>query len=325
MFPKSKLNHVKIWEVARATAAAPRFFSSLRIADSEFVDGALWSADPALEVYREIKSQHKKQDSALEILLSIGTGQMRSPASARLIAPKQQHSAKGPVVDTLRKCAKKEEFKYFRFESPYVPALRFDQWTKDGSGEKTQIQIEKSVKEYCSLDETKELLRDCAQQLVDLRHARARTERWERFALGIYYTCDMCRKEDQLLKDARRQTFDQQTTGPGRESGGRLDDASKAYGHRRTKSDLPGPPTQVQNPTASIADLGLQRVHSAGAKRQSARKPIVWAAHRPDQEFNSSDSYVSHLVMEHDWPMPDYFWEEAVNRKVLSAAHTKFR
>jgi hypothetical protein len=322
--PNPELHDVKIWQVARATSAAPSYFPSLRIdeaKDSQFVDGTHWHADPALELYYEITSQHEGKDSAFELLLSIGTGDKRGHATHKI-------SSIRTIAETIRAHANSEKFEYFRFDGPTdIPPLRFDRWTKDGSGDKTQTYIENAASRYCSLPAVRIELEKCAGELVKLRQARAKTERWERFAMGIYYTCDMCEEEDKALQEARRAFVAMEPEA--RQSATANVGAHRIYRHRHVKSDVPVLTAQSQGTMSPTEDLSLHRIHSEGSQVQPRNAPsrskIERSARRRDREYNSSKEYVSHLVTEHAWPWPDPLWEDAVNKKMLSAAHTKFR
>lgn len=337
--PKPELDDVKIWQVARATSAAPHYFSSLRISgakDFEFIDGSLWAANPAFELYREIKSQHDSQQSVIEVLLSIGAGSTRTRNA-----------------DPIREHSRHEEFKYFRFEGPKdIPSLRFDRWMKDGSGEKTDQEVRLSARKYCELDTTRKQLQECARQLVKYRQARAETDRWERFALGIYYTCDMCQAEDGLLREDRRrfdiesakyQELSSRVYEDGVQTTAAAIEKSEYLDHRRAKSDV-SDLNKLSCIRANDTDQAeLRRVYSVGSQnsqlysgpgqrlpikgryRPPSERELQRSALRRDREFNSSKEYVQHLVTEHDWPWPDPLWEKDVNRKMLSAAHTKVR
>ncbi len=67
-----------IWEAARATTAAPRFFKRIAIAEEgqpkeEFIDGALGCNNPAKEVLEEARKVFGN-DRQVRCLVSIGTG-----------------------------------------------------------------------------------------------------------------------------------------------------------------------------------------------------------------------------------------------------------
>lgn len=60
-----------IWEVARATTAAPKFFDPMIIGSRTFVDGAMIVNNPSLQALREV---HVLHNTVPALFLSIGTG-----------------------------------------------------------------------------------------------------------------------------------------------------------------------------------------------------------------------------------------------------------
>lgn len=67
----------KIWEVARATSAAPTFFDSIKIGRQEFVDGGLGANNPVEFVLREAEEIWTNATRRIQCIVSIGTGLSR--------------------------------------------------------------------------------------------------------------------------------------------------------------------------------------------------------------------------------------------------------
>jgi patatin-like phospholipase/acyl hydrolase len=77
-------DEVRIWEVARATAAATSFFKPMDIKHAgeprRFLDAGLGSNNPITELYLEAMDQFDKSeedfDKQIRVLVSIGTGRL---------------------------------------------------------------------------------------------------------------------------------------------------------------------------------------------------------------------------------------------------------
>ena len=74
--PDSADNY-KIWEVGRATSAAPMYFKAMKLeddAEAEYLDGGFGANNPAEEAYRSVKQLSSNNDQTVKVLVSIGTG-----------------------------------------------------------------------------------------------------------------------------------------------------------------------------------------------------------------------------------------------------------
>ena len=65
---------IPIWEVARATSAAPTYFEPIKIDGLEYIDGGFGANNPSNELYREVRKMHNGSTKAVRILISVGTG-----------------------------------------------------------------------------------------------------------------------------------------------------------------------------------------------------------------------------------------------------------
>ncbi|MCJ1394320.1 hypothetical protein MMC18_007198 [Xylographa bjoerkii] len=65
---------IPIWDVGRATSAAPSYFEPAVIDGLEYVDGGFGANNPSREAYREVRRMNNNSARAIGILVSIGTG-----------------------------------------------------------------------------------------------------------------------------------------------------------------------------------------------------------------------------------------------------------
>lgn len=65
---------VPIYQVARATSAAPTYFKPPKIGDLEYLDGGFGANNPCIEIYDEVRKMNNNSESCIHIILSIGTG-----------------------------------------------------------------------------------------------------------------------------------------------------------------------------------------------------------------------------------------------------------
>lgn len=66
---------VPIWEVARATSAAPTYFKPAKIDHRKYLDGGFGETNnPSIEIYDEVRRMNNNSNDCIGILVSIGTG-----------------------------------------------------------------------------------------------------------------------------------------------------------------------------------------------------------------------------------------------------------
>ena len=65
---------IPIWQVARATSAAPTYFKPAVIDGLEYVDGGFGANNPCREIYEEVRRMNNNSQSCASVILSIGTG-----------------------------------------------------------------------------------------------------------------------------------------------------------------------------------------------------------------------------------------------------------
>lgn len=220
---------MKLWEVARATSAAPFYFEKMVIGGETFQDGGLGTNNPAYRVAAEIGQIHGGRFPA--IILSIGTGQEtekdKVEPSDEPLKYRQHHfqhlrdifnlmGRMGSIVtesenthkhlqtrvNDLSKADGSTHPVYFRFNAPGIDHIALDNWDPPTDGKKTLEALQEKTEDYLKQPEVKERLRQCAIELVRLRRQRMLTERWEQFATNVVYSCPIpeadCRKETTL-------------------------------------------------------------------------------------------------------------------------------
>ena len=66
---------IPIWEVARATSAAPTYFKPPKIDHREYLDGGFGeSNNPSVEIYDEVRRMNNNSNKCIGIVVSVGTG-----------------------------------------------------------------------------------------------------------------------------------------------------------------------------------------------------------------------------------------------------------
>ncbi|KAH6678180.1 acyl transferase/acyl hydrolase/lysophospholipase [Halenospora varia] len=63
-----------IWEVARATSAAPSYFNTIKIGEDEYGDAGFGENNPSKRLFWEVRDMNNKNPSANSLSVSIGTG-----------------------------------------------------------------------------------------------------------------------------------------------------------------------------------------------------------------------------------------------------------
>ncbi len=63
-----------IWEVARATSAAPTYFSTITIGEDEYGDGGFGANNPSTRIFWEVSQMNHDNNAANAFSVSIGTG-----------------------------------------------------------------------------------------------------------------------------------------------------------------------------------------------------------------------------------------------------------
>lgn len=180
---------LSIWQVARATTAAPTFFSPIEIEGAKFTDGALLSNNPTLEVLKEAALFRDRGNTAFCCILSIGTGvaptesQRHSGLSSTQRALFASLRTSTATVNSQIKELLPDPDCYWRFEPK--EALEPNRQRRDT----LEDILRKAARDLHKGGVEKQGLAKVARILVKQRRARADTPAWESFALHVSYTC----------------------------------------------------------------------------------------------------------------------------------------
>ncbi|KAH6887726.1 acyl transferase/acyl hydrolase/lysophospholipase [Thelonectria olida] len=199
-----------IWQVARATCAAPGHFESIQIFGREFLDGGLVATNPSLLAIREFRSLHNMTPA---LFVSLGTGlRVESGADADSSTPvsmdkygtrkilKKSAETIGPIefrqVSTEGQMGTdgwREYTRGIQLDRAYrlnaegdLSEIPFGDWRPAGTGEITLGGIRQTTDAYLRRSDVREMIDSIAKEAVRIRRARADTERWEAFAGNVF-------------------------------------------------------------------------------------------------------------------------------------------
>lgn len=216
--------NIPIWQVARATSAAPRYFPPIKIQRGNepgflrFKDGGFGFNNPSHEVYKDVVNKHDGMHSqSMGPFISIGTGysdlemfstrsgnlsNARSNLKAAFNLPSRTMNAHLKMLE-VSYSDNKEVFPYYRFDGgERLGKIPLDEWkgnrfkwlTRKTSepGYKTLEKMEVATAIYLKDRNVERRLQDCAKVLVRRRRLRARyLSEWDRYASFSYYECDL--------------------------------------------------------------------------------------------------------------------------------------
>lgn len=145
--------------------------------------------NPCGELEREIKHHHGQTEP---ILVSIGTArpQPRDRRNHLMRVIRKAFAVAGdPEVVHQQMQRLAAEGHYFRFNDEQGIDIEMDDWKPKTTGERTLEDLRNGFYRWVNKPEVRRELTNCARTLVDLRRARMRTPRWERFALVRFFEC----------------------------------------------------------------------------------------------------------------------------------------
>lgn len=206
-----------LWQIGRATSAAPGWFDPMWIGQLPYEDGALSkNNNPVKLAYQEVKQMHPEHEPS--IIVSIGTG-AKPRKNGRRWRKKERFMGTKLKLDKIRKLKDElsrsedihvefrdahefqqfedreedpDKAQYFRFDVPSrnpIRDVKLGDW-KGLNGNITKKAIQGPTEDYLKDPKVVKELRRCAQKLVDIKRRREVTARWEAFALdGQYYCC----------------------------------------------------------------------------------------------------------------------------------------
>ena len=166
---------------------------------------------------------HKGSHDVVELLLSIGSGEIRS-SKKQLLWGMMRSSKKTLLKAVSSQCNQvdsqitsivdeNDTFRYHRLSLEHgLEDIAFNEWDPKNRARSLRT-IEEATCAYLKSESIAAKLRDCAQMLVDRRRQRAKTTRWEAYSLGIGYQCKekgcsegspLCDSRNQLMSHMRR-------------------------------------------------------------------------------------------------------------------------
>ena len=72
--PQDRGHDIPIWQVARATSAAPTYFKPINIDGRKYLDGGFGANNPCAEIYEEVRKMNNRAEKCVKVVVSIGTG-----------------------------------------------------------------------------------------------------------------------------------------------------------------------------------------------------------------------------------------------------------
>ena len=183
-----------IWQIARATTAAPSYFRAVRLdvgdADFDLIDGGLSANCPSEQVCRSIQELGNDRFKCVGALLSIGTG--KPPSTSRrnkaivkltdsnlrglltLVGTSLKQATNAEIIhQKVKEQMRREDVPYFRLNAEDdLSSIKLDAF-KGKNGEKTLGKIIDSTRKYLATQEIKDEIDRVARFLVARRRIRA--------------------------------------------------------------------------------------------------------------------------------------------------------
>jgi hypothetical protein len=117
-----------IWQVARATSAAPTYFNTIKIGEDEYGDGGFGSNNPSTLLFWEVSQMNHNIDAANALSISIGTGitrftrfqegPIRKPIGWLHAAKKVSTDCEKDHFEMLKITSSGRKYPYHRFNVP---------------------------------------------------------------------------------------------------------------------------------------------------------------------------------------------------------------
>jgi predicted acylesterase/phospholipase RssA len=198
-----------IWQVARATTAAPTYFKPLVIGNEKFLDGGFGIANnPTWHALLEVGQMSSNSHGAVALTVSIGTGKADKvpPVAKRGAGLLGRYKAiikysAATATDSEATHLKMEDLSrrtghhYERFNvDGGLGNIDLGEWTVRGGRNLTLEKIEQQTRAYLERSENRARLRRVAEILVKNRQERSRHHKWDIVATGHRYRCpvDKC-------------------------------------------------------------------------------------------------------------------------------------
>jgi predicted acylesterase/phospholipase RssA len=210
--PADEANQCYIWEAARATSAAPSYFTPITINNIIFGDGGFGFNNPTRLLYWEVIQMNDNDQEANGLIVSIGTGQFnytrfkKGPFTRALAWFDTAKLVASDCEATHEQCRDGfgKKYPYFRFNLPSgaIDKIKLDEWKTSPwhhrSKPSTEEVIRTQTQAYLDTADVKNKIKEVATLLVEKRRARSKTSEWEKFAVGIRYVCRQkaCREKE---------------------------------------------------------------------------------------------------------------------------------
>ena len=134
---------IPIWQVARATSAAPTYFKPPIIDGLEYVDGGFGANNPCVEIYEEVRKMNNNSKRSANTILSIGTGKNNEARRFKgtgiqrylnyLNFARKWASDSEQTHLAMLKAKKEVNFEYFRLNvEEGLDLMKLDEWRERG-------------------------------------------------------------------------------------------------------------------------------------------------------------------------------------------------
>ena len=200
-----------IWQVLRASTAAPTYFASLKLSSSEGIEvecrdgGCLRLTNPSIVAYNSIRD---KDGEVPKIVISLGSGALpqprnppgRGPASSFNILKRVRELGIDAEATHAAMESRGGRTYYSRLNVQGLGGMEMDEW-KGKQGSDTLKLIREQTEKYLRLDHVKKDITKAARMLVEARRARASTDHWGRYCHGVEYVCNVISCKDNTHGD----------------------------------------------------------------------------------------------------------------------------
>ena len=134
---------IPIWQVARATSAAPTYFKPPIIDGLEYVDGGFGANNPCAEIYEEVRKMNNDSKKSASTILSLGTGKNNEARRFKgtgfqryfnyLNFARKWASDSEQTHLAMLKAKKEVNFNYFRLNvEEGLDRMKLDEWRARG-------------------------------------------------------------------------------------------------------------------------------------------------------------------------------------------------
>jgi hypothetical protein len=176
---------IPIWKVARATSSSSMYFPPITIEGKEFFDKGTTFHNPALDAFLEAEQMGGKNQGAVALTISLGTGVASRSRKRRTIGSPcgkdivdkcmVQSETTNRIVEEL--CQKKAT-RYYRFDVDNLDNVKLDDWSTNNwsCGFKKNPN---SIHRICELTRLYLIRKDVRQQMEDAADAIKENETQE--------------------------------------------------------------------------------------------------------------------------------------------------